>query len=385
MKDAARKDRTGSAAKAKPRIGLVLGGGALKGLAHIGALRALDEARIKPALYAGTSIGAMIAAAAASGLSTTQLMERAARFRRKDLFRINHLGMIMDRMLSRSIYLEEPLRVLCEELVAEGTFEQLATPLLVTAVDLERGTPIVFGRPGLRHVRVRDAVYASCALPGFFPPGEVNGRTCIDGGTTDNLPVRIAAHGIDALIAIDVGIADVPVAKGVATQGFASIFMRAATMMMHQQQQHDLESWTAPPMLLVRPKVSHIGWFSFSHVEELLQIGYDAMREALHHLNQTVNAPGGIFPKRQVEITVNRATCTGCALCVARAPGIMALDGERKAYPLSARHEWSPADGAFVHCCPEDAITVGPVDEVWRDDARPPIFPVASSVPGVGM
>ena len=384
MKKDAKTERSGSPAGKSPRIGLVLGGGALKGLAHIGALRALDEARIKPALYAGTSIGAMIAAAAASGMPTKELMARAARFRRKDLFRINHFGMLIDRMLSRSIYLEEPLRILANELVADGTFEQLATPLLVTAVDLERGIPIVFGRPGLRHVRVRDAVYASCALPGFFPPGEVNGRMCIDGGTTDNLPVRIASHGVDALIAIDVGIADVPVAKGVATQGFASIFMRAATMMMHEQQQHALEAWTAPPMLLVRPKVSHIGWFSFSHVEELLQIGYDAMRDALHHLNQAVKAPGGIFPKRQVEITVNRTTCTGCALCVARAPGIMALDGERKAYPITARHEWSPADGAFVHCCPEDAITVAPVEEVWRDDAPSPIFPVASSVPGVG-
>src|SRR6186997_260918 len=113
MRTDARKDRTKSPARTSPRIGLVLGGGALKGLAHIGALQALDEARIKPALYAGTSIGAMIAAAAASGLPTKQLMARAARFRRKDLFRINHFGMLVDRMLSRSIYLEEPLRVLC--------------------------------------------------------------------------------------------------------------------------------------------------------------------------------------------------------------------------------------------------------------------------------
>lgn len=378
-------DRMGSLGGTLPRIGLVFGGGALKGLAHIGALRALDEASIRPTLYAGTSIGAMIAAAAASGLSTQQLLERAARFRRRDLFRINHLGMLMERMQSRSIYLEEPLRALCDQLVLDGTFDDLPATLLVTAVDIERGIPVVFGRPGLRHVRVRDAVYASCALPGFFPPGVVGGRTCIDGGTTDNLPVRIASHGVDAIIAVDVGIADVPLATGVASQGFASIFMRAASMMMHGQQQRALEAWTAPPMLLVRPKVSHIGWFSFSHVEELLQIGYDAMRSALGHLDQMLEAPGGIFPKRQVEIVVDRAACTGCALCVARAPGIMALDGEHKAYPISARHEWSPADGAFVHCCPEDAISVRQGAEVWRDDAQPPIFPVASSVPGVGM
>jgi NTE family protein len=346
---------------AKPRIGLVLGGGALKGLAHIGALRALEEAGIKPALYAGTSIGAMIAAAAASGRSAESLHERARRFRRRDLFRINHMGMLMERMLSRSIYLESPLRSLCEELVADGMFENLATPLLVTAVDLERGTPIVFGRPGMTNVLVRDAVYASCALPGFFPPGVVGGRTCIDGGTTDNLPVAIAAQTVDAIIAVDVGIADVPVDSHVATEGFASIFMRAASMMMHEQQQHALERWGAPPMLLIRPRVSHIGWFSFAHVEELLQAGYESMHDALRHLPLTLRATTGIYPKRRVNIVVDRDACTGCALCVARAPGYMAMDETQKAYAIDPVQDWSPADGAFTHCCPVSAIRAQPV------------------------
>jgi len=260
--------------------------------------------------------------------------------------------------LSRSIYLEAPLRNLCDSLVAEGTFDDLAVPLLVTAVDIDRATPMVFGRPGMRNVRVRDAVYASCALPGFFPPGVVGDRTCIDGGTTDNLPVAIAAMGVDALIAVDVGIADVPVQTGIAAQGFASIFMRAAAMMMHEQQQHALERWTSPPMLLVRPQVSHIGWFSFAHVEELLQVGYEATREALVDVDSLLRADGGIFPRRQVTISVDRDTCTGCAICVARAPGMMALDEQRKAYPLRTRHDFSPADGAFVRCCPVGAIHV---------------------------
>lgn len=349
-----------SAPRIKPRIGVVFGGGALKGLAHVGALHALVEAGIQPRLYAGTSIGAMIAAAAASGMSPDQLAERASRFRRRDLFRINHLGMLMDRMLSRSIYLEAPLRALCDELVAEGTFDDLSVPLLVTAVDIDRGIPLVFGRPGLRDVSVRDAVYASCALPGFFPPGRVGDRVCVDGGTTDNLPVAIASMGVDALIAVDVGIADVPVASGIATKGFASIFMRAATLMMHEQQQQALERWTSPPILLVRPKVSHIAWLSFSHNEELLRVGYEATKEALRDLDALLRAPGGIFPRRQVQITVDREACTGCALCVARAPDIMALDVQRKAYPRSRTHDWSPADGAFVRCCPVDAIHVAP-------------------------
>ena len=330
-------------------------------MAHIGALRALREAGIRPRVYAGTSIGAMIGAAAASGRTCEELEERALRFKRRDLFRINHVGMLMERMLSRSIYLEAPLRTLCDELVAEGTFDDLETALLVTAVDLEQGVPVVFGRPGLRNVRVRDAVYASCALPGFFPPGVVGTRTCIDGGTTDNLPVAIASMGVDALIAVDVGVADVPLARGVAAEGFASIFMRAATLMMHQQQQQALEKWMSPPLLLVRPKVSDIGWFSFAHIEKLLEIGYEATRDALTDLDAIVRSPGGVWPRHPVQINVDRAKCTGCAMCVARAPEIMGLDEQRKAYPYARVHDWSPADGAFVRICPVDAISIAPM------------------------
>jgi NTE family protein len=344
--------------RARPRIGVVLGGGALKGMAHIGALRALEEAGIEPTLYAGTSIGAMIAASAASGRSATDLMERAKRFRRRDLFRINHMGMLMERMLARSIYLEAPLRTLCELLVDEGTFDAFKIPLLVTAVDIERGVPVVFGRPGLRDVKVRDAVYASCALPGFFPPGVVGDRVCIDGGTTDNLPIGIAALDVDALIAVDVGMADVPLATGVAEQGFASIFMRAAAMMMHEQQQSVLDRWAAPPLLLVRPPVTHIGPFSFSHIDELIELGYQATQRALVSLDEMLAAPGGVFPRREVRIRVDRSLCTGCGMCVANAPELMALDAEHKAFPLLPIHEFSPADAAFARCCPEEAIRV---------------------------
>ena len=369
-----------SGPRIKPRIGVVFGGGALKGLAHVGALKAIREAGIQPRLFAGSSIGAMVAAAAATGMSVEALAARASRFRRRDLFRINHFGMLAMRMLSPSIYLEAPLRSLCEELISPGTFEDVKTPLLVAAVDIERGTPIVFGRPGLRDVSVRDAVYASCALPGFFPPGRVGERVCVDGGTTDNLPVAIASMGVDALIAVDVGIADVPVASGIAAEGFASIFMRSASLMMHQLQQQQLEHWTAPPMLLVRPRVSHINWLSFSHNDELLRVGYEATKEALGDLDALLRAPGGIFPRRTVQITVDRERCTGCALCVARAPSLMALDTQRKAYPLSRVHDFSPADGAFARSCPVNAIQVSPIAAASAPEATPAEVP-AIAVP----
>src|SRR3954468_12892995 len=92
------------------RVALVLGGGGLKGFAHIGVLRALEEAGIVPDIIAGTSIGALLGASYLAGLSVEELERRAVELKRRDLFRVNHFGMLLDRMRSRSIYLEEPLK-----------------------------------------------------------------------------------------------------------------------------------------------------------------------------------------------------------------------------------------------------------------------------------
>src|ERR1051325_199528 len=169
----------------------------MKGFAHIGVMQALEERGIVPSLFAGTSIGALLAAARVGGMPIDELMRRAESLKRRDLFRINHFGMLMERMRSPSIYLEEPLRDLCNAVAPPGKFSDLEMPLLVNTVDIERGTQIVWGTPGLRDVHVHDAVYASCALPGFFPPAQVNGRVCVDGGVVDNLPVGIAALDAD--------------------------------------------------------------------------------------------------------------------------------------------------------------------------------------------
>src|SRR4029434_1015734 len=93
-----------------------------------------------------------------------------------------------------------------------------------------------------------DAVYSSCALPGFFPPGHVDGRQCIDGGTIDNLPVAIAAQHADAVIAVDVGSSDLSHNTDASAQGFAATYVRAATVMMHALQIAPLSEWAGPPM-----------------------------------------------------------------------------------------------------------------------------------------
>ena len=267
--------------KVPPRIAVVLGGGGLKGFAHIGVLQALKEHGIRPALYAGTSIGALIAAARVAGIGLDEMEARARALRKPDLFRINHMGMLLERMKSPSLYLESPLRDLCDLNAPAGTFRDLKTPLLVNTVDVERGTRVVWGLPGLQDVPVREAIYASCALPGFFPPAVLQDRTCIDGGTIDNLPAAIASLGMDAVIAVDVGTTSLGRARLIRRQGFAAIYMRAASIMMHALQLQPLADWRGPPMLLIRPSVGHRDMFSFVHTEELIQAGYSATMAAL--------------------------------------------------------------------------------------------------------
>ena len=348
-----------------PRVAVVLGGGGLKGFAHIGVLRALHEIGIRPAVYAGSSIGALIGAAAAGGLDLDEMADRAERLRRRDLFRINPLSVLIDRMRTPSLYAGDPLRQLCDEVVPDGTFDELPTPALVNTVDLVRGTRVVWGLPGLRDVRVRDAVYASCALPGFFPPGRVADRLCVDGGTIDNMPASVAPFGspdarLDAIVAVDVGNADLTHTADIGEQGFASIFMRAASVMMHALQDGPLATWGTPPMLLVRPRVNQWGWFTFDHTSQIIDEGYRAALSALECFEEVLSAPGGIFPRRDVQVTVDRRLCIGCGTCVALAPDLMRLDVERKAYAEHPVVSWSPSDGEFVRHCPTGAITVKP-------------------------
>jgi NTE family protein len=347
----------------EPRIALVLGGGGMKGFAHIGVLQALEERGIQPALYAGTSIGALLAAATVGGITPSELANRAEALKRRDLFRINHFGMLMDRMKSRSIYLEEPLRELCAAVVPGCTFDELPAPLLVNTVDVEHGTQVVWGLPGLRDVSVQDAVYASCSLPGFFPPGRVGGRVCVDGGVIDNMPAAIAALGMDMVIAVDVGSSDLDHVPGVSQLGFATIYMRAATTMMHSLQQFPLMNWSGPPMLLIRPKVG-AEWLSFSRSGQNIREGYRAGMKALEHFDAYLEQPGGIFPRKRVELNVSREKCIGCGLCAALAPTYMGLDSSGKAFARTKVVEWSAADGDFVHHCPTLAIDATRMDLV---------------------
>ncbi len=347
------------------KISLVFGGGGLKGFAHIGVLKALEERGIRPHVVAGTSIGALIAAAYAGGMPVAEMERRARALTKPDLFRINHVGMVTRRMLSPALYLARPLEKLIEEIVPAGTFRDFPRRLFVNTVDLEAASQVLWGLPGLEDVSVRDAVYASCALPGFFPPGLIGGRSCADGGISDNVPALASSFGMDAVIAVDVGSSNIARARRIANKGFAAIYMRSAQIMMRALQAQQLDHWHGPPLLLVRPAVWTFNWFSFAHVDRIIQLGYESAVETLDRVGTSLLL-GGVWPRRIVEVTVDRTTCTGCTLCASLAPQMMAMDRDGKASVLRSPVEWSRAEGDFVHQCPTNSIKVETVHGLER-------------------
>ncbi len=263
------------------RFALVLGGGGTKGLAHVGVLRALEERGWVPDVIVGNSIGALIGAAWAVDFTIAELEAVALSMTRHDVFAIARGEMAARRFRAPGLYKDEPLEMLLRGFLGDTTFDQLSRRLVVASVDINCGMVTYWGLPGLRGVAVADAVFASCALPGFFAPREIGGRFLVDGALADNLPVGVAAgQNVDGLVAVDVGSSSALRAE-VQESGFAAVFARASEIVFHQMMENRLAAWTGPPMLLVQPRVEHVPMLSFDHNRELIEEGYRATCAAI--------------------------------------------------------------------------------------------------------
>ncbi len=357
-------ERTRQAVVSTPgwRFALVLGGGGVKGLAHVGVLRALAERGWTPDVVIGNSIGALIGAAWAVEFTIAELEAVALSMTRHDVFSIARSEMATRRLRAPGLYKTEPLEMLLRGFLGDTTFDELPRRLVVASVDINSGMVTYWGLPGLKGVQVADAVFASCALPGFFAPREIDGRFLVDGALADNLPVGLAAgQQVDGVVAVDVGSSGVLRAE-VQESGFAAVFARASEIVFHQMLETRLAHWTGPAMLLVQPRVEHIPMLSFAHNRELIEEGYRATVAALDQAEDEVrHAAGGIFPRRLVEVAVDRERCLGCGACVVLAPpGTFRMDEAGKAVGPSQPQEWSPISGGFIRHCPTYAITAHP-------------------------
>lgn len=342
------------------RFSLVLGGGGVRGLAHVGVLQALDEHRLTPAEVIGTSVGAIVGAAWCAGAEPRELRQIALQLRKRDLFQIAHRDMALRRMHAPAIYRPEPVADFVRGLLGDATFDDLAHPLLVNTVDINSGAQIFWGSPGLRDVSVADAVIASSAMPGFLPPHRIGERYFVDGAAAANLPVHPAARpDRDLVLAVDVsarGRADLAFQH----HGFPAVWARGLELGVQRMDEVALRAWTRPPLVLVRPRVWHVGLMSFHHNAALVEGG----REAMHALLDTPRAmpPGhgvGVYPRRRVRVDVLRDRCIGCGACVLSGPpGQFRLGDDGKAVPVDATPVWSPIDGYCVALCPTSAIAV---------------------------
>ena len=167
-----------SAQNAPPVVALVLSGGAARGFAHIGVLQALEDRGVRVDAVAGTSMGAILGALLASGMSAGEIYRLADRATWRD---------VIDLSLGSGVLKGDRLRDFLAE-VLPARFEDLSLPLAVTTTDIEIGEERILTSGSLI-----DAVRASSSFPGAFEPVEWQGRTLADGGTVNNLPVAAAA------------------------------------------------------------------------------------------------------------------------------------------------------------------------------------------------
>jgi NTE family protein len=275
-------DITDAAEASTDVIWLVMGGGALKGLAHIGAWKAVQEAGLRVAGIVGTSIGAMVGAALAGGRSVAEMEALARGLKRKDILRLNRRAVWINGIRAESVFRGPPLKDFIRSLLPTHDWAELRIPLVVNVVDLANGETVWLGHGGATDVPLVDSLYASSALPVLFPPLEVNGRYLLDGGIQDMLPLQRAADlGATRIIVIDAGAGPDVDAKAVMRQGMIAMHQRVFVIMAGQKRRDTIRDWKGVPLTFVRPDLATHGGFDFNEIDYFLDEGYRATKEAL--------------------------------------------------------------------------------------------------------
>jgi len=263
-----------------PRVGLALSGGGARGLAHIGVLKVFEEQGVPIHALAGTSMGGLIAAAYAAGMSTSELEAAALK-----MANLRELAALVDlRPPRRGLLAGEHVRKYLANFVDEDlTFDELKYPLAMQAVDLISGTEHT-----LQEGNVLDAVMATSAFPGVFPPVEIHDCQLVDGGVLNNLPAELPRMlGADVVIAVnvtaalDAGELDAQTDGSIFSRGIAQDLMRVALIVSRAMTEINLKE-TPPDLLLCPPIPAKAGVFSgFTHAAEIIAAGETCARENL--------------------------------------------------------------------------------------------------------
>ena len=266
----------------------------MKGLAHIGALKALKRYGIEPDEYVGTSVGSLVAAMAAGGMTPSEIEAVALGIRRKDVLDFNWLGFLFRWGRVRSLYRGKALHDFVRRTLPVDSFDRLPRPLYITSVQLDAGREVVWGMPGYTGVPIHDCVMASCAVPGLFPPKKINRFFFVDGSLVDSLPVKVSAYNKANLI-VAVFLEPEAPPNPVRMDSLGPILEQAQSILSRTLAWHNLHRFAHAPVVLVQPKVAEHGMFEFSQAAEVIREGERAMEEVLrtHPLvRDLVSRPG---------------------------------------------------------------------------------------------
>ncbi|MGH7595490.1 MAG: patatin-like phospholipase family protein [bacterium] len=277
----------------KLKVGLALGGGGARGLAHVGVLKVLEAHQIPIDMIAGTSIGAIIGAFYALHPEAGKLEERAKAFVQAPEFQESGLDLFKKKKAAENFfgqvakYVKERVVInlahsrtslvggwrvsrAVEFMLEDQTFEQCRIPFACVAADLMNGEEVIFRKGSLRQ-----AVSASMSIPGFLPPLMHDGHLLVDGAVVAPVPVNACKQlGADVIIAVDVS---QPIDGAGNFENVIDVIFRASTITSH----HCKEMLLEDADIVIHPNVGDVHWSEFRKADNLIAAGEQAARQLL--------------------------------------------------------------------------------------------------------
>jgi len=258
------------------KVGLALGGGAARGLAHIGVLEVLDKEGVPVDMIAGTSAGAIVGALYAQGKSASQIKELAldTGWRR--------LVSLVDLTLPRSGFIEgRKIKNLLKSIIGDISFSELKIPLSCVATDISSGEEVV-----INDGSVLEGVRASISIPVIFTAVKWRDRYLVDGGLVNPVPVStVRKMGADFVIAVNVippmGVRFTP-SKGSKAPGIFQSMLHSLYIATYSLVRSNL----AGADIVIEPKLPHIGYGDFHHIGDSIKQGEIAAQELIEQIKQ---------------------------------------------------------------------------------------------------
>jgi NTE family protein len=251
-----------------PKIALVLGGGAVRGFAHVGVIKVLEAQGIVPDMVVGTSAGSVVGVLYASGYSGFELQKIA--------FKLDE-DTVGDWIIpDRGFIKGEALQNYINKALQNKPIEKLRKPFAAVATDLHSGEMMVF-----RRGNAGQAVRASSSVPGVFQPVDINGREYVDGGLTSPVPVKVARDlGADVVIAVDISAKP----KYAKINGYTDILLQSFTIMEQSISSRELSDAD----IVIRPETGGFGSSDFTKKHEAILEGEKAAQALLPVIRQKI-------------------------------------------------------------------------------------------------